>query len=747
MGTLPKQRIPLDEKTEAWAKETIDAIINRASFSSTANTNMVKLYNAYNGVLDQTEYKFMLNPYNTKDERFQRFPAELRNYNIIKPVIDLLVGEKSRRPFNYTVVATNSDVVTRKEEYEQRALKRYTEQALVNNLNESGMSTGIPTQQLPPPDRAKEEIRATYRDSRAVMGQQALDYMEYALDIKDKHLTAFLDWLVCGRPITYKGIEFGDVVYETLYPGDVYFEGTEDTEYLEDMDMVVYRKAMSVNQIVDKFYDLLTEAQIDELESPSLSTPSGITMPLSGSEPTGDRICEVLHVVWKSFARVGILRYIDELNMPQEIVVDESYKEEKGDDIEWFWVNQPYEGYRIDAKFYIGIGPVESSRNLMNNLSKCKGPYNSRKFAQRNYTNEDLSLVKLGMVYQKLYNIFHYRLELSIAKNKDKIALMEINAVPKSHGWSEDQFMYYADALGFAWIDSTAEGKGNEKVTFNQWQVLDMSLGKYIETQFNLLQAVKQEWEDLVGINRQRKGNTFASDTVGANERATFQSSLMSEELFRRFEKFQEKELQGLLDVSKLAWRDGKKGMYQDSEGREQLLDLDGTQYAEAEFGVFVKSSGKETQKLQDLQRLAAQFAQAGSQPATIAEILDAGNFSELKTLLRKVDAAEKEYNMQSQRAQAEMQSQKIQAEAAARKEVQDFQASENQKDRDSKEYIAELQVSAKLGNDGGDPGLSELDREKLNLEREKLKAKDKQESRKMDIQEKALNKKNSNTK
>ncbi|HAH23898.1 MAG TPA: hypothetical protein DCL77_09085 [Prolixibacteraceae bacterium] len=742
MATIPKQRIPLIEKNEQWGKDTINAIIERASFSTKRNLELEKLYNAYNGVMDPNEYKFLLNPYNTKDERFTRFPAELRNYNIIKPPIDLMMGEKSRRPFNSSVIAVNPDVVTRKTEYEQRALQTYTQQAMINELNKSGMQTGVPSQELPPPEQAKQEITASYKDSRASMGQQALDYMNYDLDIQDKHLAAFLDYMICGRPVTYKGVEFGDVVYNVVYPGDVYSEGSPDVEFLEDEDMIAVRKVMSINRIVDTFYDLLKPEEIDELESPSLRTDIGTYMPSQNIQPDGDRLTEVVHVCWKTFGQLGIRSYMDEYNMPQEMEVDESYKPEKDEKIEWFWVNIPYEGYRVDNKFFLGIGPLSHARGTMNNLSKCKLPYNSRTYSQRNLTGEDLSIVKMGMVYQKLYNIFHYRMELSIAKNKDKIALMEINTIPKRHGWTEDQFMYYADALGFAWIDSTAEGKSNEKVTFNQFQVLDMSLGKYIESQFQLLQSVKQEWEDLIGINRQRKGNTFASDTVGANERANFQSSMMSEEMFRRFEKFQEKELQGLIDTSKLAWRDGKKAMYITSDGREELLDVDGMSYMESEFGVFVKSAGKENEKIQSLKQLTAQFAQSGSQPATVAEILDASNFSQLKLLLQKVDVAEKEFQQAQQQAQQAMQTQQIQANSQALEQAQGFEANQNQLDRDKDIYIAELQAGTKLGaTQDGDPGMSETDREKLSLEREKMNKKEKADSRKLDIQEKVANK------
>lgn len=753
MSTIPKQRIPLSDKDKEWGKKTIEALIERASFTTKDNMDLQKLYDAYNGIINQADYSFLVNPYNTQDERFKRFPAELRNYNIIKPVVDLLIGEKAKRPFDFQVVVKNPDAVDRREQHRQQMLKEYMTQLTVNALNEEGVPTGMPSKPVPPPEEVKKQAEITYRDARAIMGQEALDYLVDDQDIFDKHQTGFFDWIVTGRVASYKGVAFGDVDYEIESPLDIYYEASPDTDYLEDADFVVCRKVMSINQIVDSFYDLLSEEDIDHLENPTGMSREGVYLPFLSTQPSSDRQAVVEHAVWKSFDRIGILTYQDQMGQTQEMVVEEPYtfSEEDGDiDLEWYWVNRVWEGYRIDEKIFVGIQPFPVQRNEMGNLSTCKLPYNGRVYSGRNST--PVSLVMMGMVFQKLYNIFHYRLELSVAKNKDKIALMEINTVPKRHGWTEDKFMYYADALGFAWIDSTAEGKSNEKVTFNQFQVLDMSLGKYIEAQFNLLAAVKQEWEDMLGINRQRKGQAMATDKVGSNERAVFQSSMISEELFRRFEKWQEKELQGLLDVSKVAWKDGKKASYVTSDRREAILNIDGDEYMNTEFGVFVKNAGKEKEKLESLRSLTAQFAQQGSTPSTVAEILDAGNFTQLKELLKEVEATNLEMQQATQQAEAENEQALEQMRAQLRQEEMAFEASENQKNRETQIYIAELNNSAKLTEAQMDRDfednyeMSEVEKQKMDLEKKKFEHQVKKDEKELAIKEKAVNKKSTKT-
>jgi hypothetical protein len=412
---------------------------------------------------------------------------------------------------------------------------------------------------------------------------------------------------------------------------------------------------------------------------------------------------------------------------PEEIRVSEIYKPDNdaGEYVEWFWINEVWEGYRIDKDIYIGIQPIAEQRNKMNNPSICKLPYNGRIYSNRN--SDLVSVVSLGIPYQILYNIFHYRLEMSIAKNKDKIALMEINTIPKRHGWDEEKFMYHAEANGFAFIDSTGEGKNNEKVTFNGFQVMDMSLGNYIAAQFELLVQVKTEWEEMLGISRQRKGNIMASDGQGVTERAVYQSAIMTEDMFRKFETVEQRDLQGLVDVSQIAWSNGKKASYVRSDYSQAYLNINPELYCNADFGVFVVNSNQENEKLQQLKSLALEFAQNQSAPLTVAEILDAPNFSQIKGKLAQVEKAQREF----EQAQAAAEQANVEAEqqmkVEEREDIQEFESRENELDRLNAEKIALINLEgknqAKAPEGDTIPQLDPNQTAKNTLEREKLYA------------------------
>lgn len=725
MFQIPKQKIPRSRKTKEWAKECIRAFINRSSFSTSTKHTIQTYYEAYNGNLREADYNYVTNPYNSEAWAKKNFPARLRNYNILKPIVDLLLGEKAKRPLSYQVVVRNSDIESRFDQYRAEQFREYLEQLFVNEANEKGIPTGQESVEMPAPEDYMEEVFSSYRDSRAIMGQEVLNYLFDWLGMEDQIQKLFFDWLVAGECYSYKDVSMNDVAYDVVSPLDIDFEKGPDVEYIEDADWVVRRQIMSVNQVVDRFYDVLSPKDIDQLEQPTGKYRSGYggvqSMFINKPEDDeSDRMVEVMHVCWKSFSRVGILKYRDELGQEQEMVVDESYKKDDTDDITYYWVNEVWEGYQIDQDIFVSFQPHPVQRNEMNNISVCKLPYNGRVYSNRH--SDNVSVISMGLPYQVLYNVFHYRLELSIAKNKDKIMLMEMNTIPKRHGWDEEKFMYYADAMGFAFIDSTAEGKTGERVTFNQYQVLDMSLGQYIAAQFQLLQAIKAEWEENIGVSRQRKGQVKTSDGVGVTERAVFQSSVISEEIFRRFESFLEREYAGLIDTSKIAWREGKKMTYVTSDLRTALVSIDPQEYQEAEYGVFVKNNSREQDKLQQIKQLTLAFAQNGQQPSTIAEILDSNNFSKIKKLLGEVDEKQKEMMQAQQEAQQQAAQAQAQGQMQMKQQEQAFQADQNERERMLKMELKKMDVAAKVTSDAdGNGRRDDIDRARLDVEREKV--------------------------
>jgi hypothetical protein len=750
---LPKQKIPKSKKTEQWYKQCTDHFITEASFNSVGRTHIQKLYELANNELHESLYRYVTNPYNSAKSKNFNFPAKIRHYPIIRPVLDLLMGEKAKRPFNYTVVSKNEDSVSKAYEEEYNKVLEIYKSAFLNEYN-AQIQSGVPPEEIQDPEEVLEKLRMGPVDARAITGQNALEYILENYEIFDKAQTLFYDYLVAGACFTYKDVIRDDIHYEIVSPLDIEFHKTPDNEYVEDGDWVVRRKIMSVNEVLDRFYDVLTDDEIDQLENPSEVREGGFFTPFFerpeylDERKYDNRIVEVLHVVWKGWKKIGILTYIDENGFPEQMEVDEDYIVDKdlGESVEWIWVNEIYETYKIDGKLYKESNPIAVQRNEINNLSKCKLPYNGRLFSNRHSVNK--SIVEVGLPFQVLYNILHYRFETTMAKAKDKIILMDINAIPKSHGWSEEKFMYYADAMGFAFIDTAQEGANKG---FNQYTVLDAQLGQYANQMLNLMAQVKQEWEEVVGITRQRKGEVSASDSVGGTQEAIFRSSIITEEIFRKFEKFIEKDLSGLLDYSKFAWLSGKKSIYLKSDLRSAILDINPEDYLESEFALFVRGGGKEQEKLNMLKQFAQAFAQNGSTPSTVAEVINSENFAKIRNILKEAEAAQQKMNEQMQQQQAEMEQQAIAMQLDAKQRDNEHELEVQARQHQHEKEVVVLKEGAKamsdLDNDG-EPDAATIynaltEQARLDLERRKNEAEIISQREELRLKEKELELKN----
>lgn len=755
-STFPRQKVSRKKKTDAWYKATVDHIISRANFNSSWKRGMFDLYEAYNGIINESLYKYVTNPYNSSNANYTRFPAKIRNYNIIKPAIDLLLGEKRNRPLNWSVIAKNSESFSEYEKFLGDLHLQNIQNIMVRDLLQF---RGVPEEELPQVLQEKQVenlAQTSYKDRRAIMGQEAMDYLWEELDLKENFQLGFFHWLVSGEAYTYKEVVHDEVIQEVVSPVDIDYGQSGNSVYIEDADWVVRRVFMSANELIDKFYDEDGfQELIDELESPIENRTSGFFIPLlqqiNGNSDlrNNNQSIEALHVVWKSFDKYGILTY-DEGFGPETREVSEDYvlQPELGDiDIEWIWVTRAYETWKIDGKHYLKKRPIPVQRNQLTNFSKCKLPYNGRVYS--NVHAENISVVKIGLAYQILYNIVHYRMELSIAKNKDKIILMEYNAIPKSHGWDEDKFMYYADALGFAFIDTLAGTEGKTLSSFNQYQVLDASMGQYIAQSFELLYAIKTEWEETLGLNRQRKGQQTSSDGLGVSQEAIYRSSVITEELFAKFDRFMERDCQGILDYSKQAWKNGKKERYIRSDGSKAILEID-RDYPESMFGVFFKNSNQEYEKLQTLKQLAASFAQQGSTPSTVAEILDSSNFAKVKEELRKLEEQSQAIEQQKIESQNQGLMQVEQLKAQDKELDRELEREQNQLQRDHEFNLKMVDVDLTLTTSGDPTAQSDIERSAI--ERLKLLAEDgykrkelSQKDRELDLKEKDLDIKREN--
>jgi hypothetical protein len=699
---LPRQKLPLAKKNKKWREECVDGYINLSANTSSFSKRrdeLRKFYDMYNGYIDDNDYSQLLKPYG---KTRKNFPSTLRNFPIIKPIIDLLMGEKAKRPLNFTVSVLNANAVTRKEEAKNEAIYRNLQQHFANKASEAGIDTGMDPAEVELPQQLEELFNNTYVDNRAIMGQSALNYIMAREEVKDKLDKAWFHYLVSGEVYTHRGVRGGDPFYEVLNPVDVDYDLDPDLEFVEDGDWALVRKFVHASTIIDYYHEFLSDEEIVSLEEPHGMGNSHIPwLSVGATGPNANqfnnRLIEIINVYWKSRKRIGFLTYMDpQTGEVEEIEVEDGFRmpkelKEQGGKIEWLWVNEVWKGTKIDGRIFIDINPIPNQRQSLDNPSICKLPINGRRYSDIN--SDNISLVSLGIPYQLTYNVYKYRLELAIARSKDIIAQFDINMIPKK--WDMDKFMYYVEGTGIAWVDYNKEGV---QLSPQHQSVLDMSI-KTIEQYIALLETIMQEWEKLSGVNRQRQGEVGAYEGKSTSQQAIIQSSHITEDLFRKFGRMEQRDLQALLDYSKEAWINGKKASFIMPDGATEFLDMETLEHMESEYGIWVTDSGEETEKLEIAKQMSQAMIQNGLPASAVLEMLDSKNFTQIKSKLKAAEVQQQELEQQQQKAEQEAQQAQLEMEQAKL----DNENMNKEKDRETQIAVAEIHAGLTSGKNEND--------------------------------------------
>ena len=765
---IPKQRLAMSKKTKEWGKaniEEIEGIINSDTYNGRSSRYRKQInYDLYNGRLNKEDFEYVTSPYGFDAGGF---PAELQHYDIISPKLNLLLGEEMKRPFNFRVISTNSDAISALSNKRKELLFTILEAKIQLALGVEAQEEG--DQQMPKtPAEVERYLTYSYKDIREITGQRTLTYLRKEQHLEYKFNQGFKHAIIASEECYYVGFRGGEPHVRVVNPIDVNFIMDPDSDYTEDALAVVEERWLSPSTIIDEFHDELTEKQLTTIESNSGrgdmgGTSSEINYPSSNIFIQGDEAysnnntyrrthgedgtIRVIHCEWKSMKKIGFLSFYDEQGEYILEMVDENFKlpeeynkkkntkgktvyefELAGVEMEltWEWINEVWEGTKIGDDIFVGIQPKPNQRRNMDNPSRCKLGYIGYLYNAMN--SESISLVDRMKTYQYLYNIIYYRLELTIAKSKGKLMLMDIAQIPASEGWDVDKWMYYLEAMGVAFINSQEEGKRGQNPQFNQFQSIDMTMGNVVNQYIMILENIKEQVGEISGVTRQRQGQMSSSELVGNVERSVIQSSHITEYWFSYHNEVKRRVLEGLLDVAKIAWRKGKKINYIMDDMSRVFMEIDGEEFDASEYGVFVGNSAKEEQAIDSLKQLTQPALQSGViKLSEVADIMMSESIADIKNKLKKAEQDLEAAQQAQQEREMQMQQQLQQQAQEAELQKAQMEEASKERDRQNKVEIALINSESKLRDklvdrDLNDNGIDDvIDREKIQIQRDKL--------------------------
>lgn len=728
-SAFPRQKLPLSKKGKKWQEDCVNYIIGEGNVTSGGNSTsyygeLQTYYNLYNSIFDEKDFKSITNPFKVEDG----FPATPHDFNIIRPKVDLLIGEETKRPLNFRVIRTSQEATSEMQEKEKQMILQYIEAAITARMSPEEaqqFQEQLQSGEIMPPEQIAKYMDKDYKDIVENTAYHSLTYLREKLDLDNEFIKGWKDGLISGREIYYVGVLNAEPYAERVNPICFSYDKSPDLEFIEDGSWCCRKMRMPITEVYDRYYDKLEEKDLDKLEEMIGSTPGrnlgdrspvdmGIQLRIYDNpifEGSCKSLVNVWHCCWKSFKKIFYVTTTDDAGQPQINIVDETYQPVGNEvSIEPDWIIEVWEGYRAGSDLYFGIQPIEYQHVSIDNPNSQKLPYCGAIYSNTN--SKPRSLVSILKPLQYMYIVLWYRLELAIARDKGKVVNMDITQIPKSMNISPAKWMHYLSSVGVNFINPYEEGwnipgrEGGKPAQFNQITALDLTMSNVIAEYIQLMDKIEELAGTISGITQQREGAVSSSEMVGNVERSVVQSSHITEPLFWVHNQCKRRVLNMLLNTAKGAWEEtGKQKLqYIFDNGERAFLDITPKFYYE-DMDVFVSDTSKDLENIQKLQQLIQPAMQNGASLLEAAEILTNDNFNIIKQKLKDMQTRQEQIQQQQQEAEAQQQQQLQQMQNEAKQQELMLQEAQMdlqryQIDQDNQTKIAVAQINAYRGTE-----------------------------------------------
>ena len=786
-----RQRISRAEKERndfQWYKDKIiklDSFSNRTvyGFGGVSEYHRMKVnYDLFNNILDVRDFEYVVKPFGAESGEL---PAKMVNRDILSNKIKAILGMEQRRGFDYRVFAVNADATTRREQEEFGRLRDFvvnTITAPIKQQLELEAQQQMKGQELTEeekqqiqaeiqeklkamtPDEVKLYMEREHQDPAEAMCSQLLTYLVQKTGAKRKFNNGCKHAAIAAKEIYWVGEVNGEPELRVCNPLRFNYDKSPDIEFIEQGEWATYEYRMSPSEVISFFGDELTDSEIDSIYTEFASyiqDPNNYDLFDFSRQYNKEekQTVRVFHATWRSLREVKFLTYIDENGEEQETIVDESYKmDKKAGDISLTskWIPEVYEGYKIGASIFKKMRPIPGQFRDMDNLYYSPLPY---KGAIYDITNSlPTSLMDRGKVWQYYINIIYYRLELMLASDKGKKLMMNINAIPDSAGIDIEKFQYFFESTPFGWFNPNEEGLQYSDIN-TLAKVVDLSMSSDIEKYVALAEKMKSECGFAMGITPQVEGQIAPNEAVGNTQQNLVQNSYVLETFFSLHNIVRANVLTSLIEVAKVCYSDNKprKLSYVLDDMSLQTLNLDPALLDNTTLGIFVDDGGK-AKEIKDMISTIAQSAVQNSQAkiADIISVLKQDSISVAEDILRKSQKEIQEEAVAAQKAQQESQEKieqmKIANEEKKRQHEKELTILKEEERR--KTVIAQASITGASFNpeqDSDNDGVNdfleiakhglnaEIQKSKLELEKQKLDAKKKYDTQKLELEKRKL--------
>ena len=450
-------------------------------------------------------------------------------------------------------------------------------------------------------------------------------------------------------------------------------------------------------------------------------------------------LMRVTTVYWKSQRKVGHLIRIKEDGEIIQELVDETYKiTEKplydtsvfknknkenlvaGEHIDWIWINEVWGGVKIGPNLpafwrsnmsnninpiYLGINRSKPGRVPFQfkgdkTLYGCKLPIEGRVFSDRN--TRSTSLVDLMKAYQVGYNMVNNQIADILVDELGTVIVFDQNALPRhsmGEDWGKNNLAKaYVAMKDFQMLPLDTSITNTENATnFQHYQTLNLEQTNRLMTRIQLANYFKMQAFEAIGVNPQRLGAPIAQQTATGVTQALNQSYAQTEIYFTQHsDQLMPRVHQMRTDLAQFYYsnKPSLRLSYITTEAEKVNFVINGTDLLLRDFNVFATTKTNHKAILDQLKQLAMTNNTSGASIFDLGNIIKAESIAEVTNILKGAEEKTNNLRREEMAQQQQMQQEALAAKAEEQRQKLEFEAMENEKDRQSNLNIAEIRAA-----------------------------------------------------
>lgn len=309
---LPNQNIPDSAKDLEWMKRCVSSIVNMSFTNRLAKAKDKFCYDLYNGIQNEGDFDYL-----RKVDDYE-YPAKIRYVPLIRPKLDRLRAEETKRPFNYRVFTIDSNSINDKNQKrfekivatmsanKKKVSMQYAEalrgieemKAQINAARQQAAQEGT---QIDPQmeqnlrvaerelemgkyvisheslisEKELEDInlyfKYKYKDFLEIMAEKGIKYLMATQHLKDTFNRGFEDKLITDKEIYYvdweETMNHEDPICRKVNPMGFYYSADSQVEWIDDAEWAMEERFLTMNQIIDEFGDKLSFEDVEKIKS------------------------------------------------------------------------------------------------------------------------------------------------------------------------------------------------------------------------------------------------------------------------------------------------------------------------------------------------------------------------------------------------------------------------------------------------------------------------------------------------